>query len=373
MKRILIANIFGIGDVLFTTPLIANLKKEIGDVSVDFLCNARTEGVVECIPGVDDIYVYEKDELVELWNVSKKDLFARIWSLFTSIRKKRYDAVFDLTMSRKFGAFFMLAGIPRRVGLDYRNRGIFLNFKIPFKGFTGRHVVEHYLDLLTITGVAHTIKDMDLEPDTGSKEWAASYLKEKGPEKGPLVAVIPGGGASWGDMASCKRWVAKGFSRTADILASGSTSVAILGDPSERKLCWEVAGMMAAEPVFIENDLSIKEYIALLSKCDLVLCNDGGPLHIAVALGVKTVSIFGPVDEKIYGPYPANETHRVITEYETPCRPCYDKFKMPECKMDYHCLSEISPLVVADTCFDLLKEKLPSHFPDGIEDAEEDK
>ena len=62
MKKILVANIFGIGDVLFTTPLIASIKKEIPGVSVDYLCNARTKAIVEKDPDVDDIFVYEKEK-----------------------------------------------------------------------------------------------------------------------------------------------------------------------------------------------------------------------------------------------------------------------------------------------------------------------
>ena len=71
MKNILIANIFGIGDVLFTTPLMGNLKKHIEGVSVDYLCNARTRFILESSPDVDQIFEYEKDDLTEKWRRSK--------------------------------------------------------------------------------------------------------------------------------------------------------------------------------------------------------------------------------------------------------------------------------------------------------------
>ncbi|MFH1552543.1 MAG: glycosyltransferase family 9 protein [Candidatus Omnitrophota bacterium] len=358
MKRVLVANIFGIGDVLFTTPLIANLKKEIEGISVDYLCNARARDIVESNPDVDEIFVYEKDFFVKLWGESRLRCLKALYELFSVVRRKRYDAVFDFTLSREFGLFFTLAGIPRRIGLDYKNRGLFLTEKVPLLGFEDRHVIEYYLDLLRPIGEAVSIKEMQLVPCEDTLEWARTFLEEKGARGAhAIVAVIPGGGASWGGKASRKRWGAGGFSRAADILAANGVKIALLGDPSETDLCRDVAGGMKEHIAIVENSLTLKQYIALLSQCDLVLCNDGGPLHVAGALGVKTVSIFGPVDDKIYGPYPTSDRHRVIKAREVPCRPCYNRFKLPECVYENKCLTGIDPETVAEACLKLLGQK----------------
>jgi heptosyltransferase-2 len=357
MKKVLVANIFGIGDVLFTTPLIANLKKEVEGISVDYLCNARTRDIVESNPDVDKIFIYEKDDYVKLWKQSKIRCMKALYRLLLLMRRQKYDAVFDFTLSRKSGLFFKLAGIPRRVGLDYKKRGAFLTDRIPFTGFEARHVIEYYLDLLKYVGVAASVKEMQLVPDENMLEWASAYLREKGIEGKRLVVIIPGGGASWGRQASRKRWEDAGFSKAADILARHGLKIAFLGDPSEKYLCSSAADRMTEKPVFIENALTLKQYIALLSQCALVLCNDGGPLHVAVALGVKTVSIFGPVDDKVYGPYPASDRHKVITAREVPCRPCYNRFKLPECEHDNRCLTDITPDRVAEACLKLLERE----------------
>ncbi len=354
MKRILVANIFGIGDVLFTTPLIANLKKAMEGVTVDYLCNARTRDVVECDPDVGRIFVYEKDHFSTLWKESRTGCMKALYGLFSAIRREGYDAVFDFTLSRKFGLFFKLAGISRRIGLNYKKRGKFLTDRIPLSGFEGRHVIEHYLDLLGCVGVSPSVRQIRLVPDAGSLEWADAYLSENGTEAGPLVAVVPGGGASWGGQASRKRWAPEGFSRAADILAERGSRIALLGDPSEMGLCGDIAGGMKEKCVIVENNLTLKRYIAMLSKCDLVLCNDGGPLHIAVGLGIRTVSIFGPVDDKVYGPYPVSDKHKVVTARDLPCRPCYNRFKLPECEYENRCLTGIDPETVARACIELL-------------------
>ena len=197
MKRTLVANIFGIGDVLFTTPLVASLKKEIEGVQIDYLCNARAKPAIECNPNVDNIIVYEKDDYVELLKHSKIKCLKAILSLLSTVRKGKYDVVFDFTLSLEFSFFFALAGIRRRIGLNYKNRGIFLTDKVEFTGFRNKHVTEHYLDLLKRVGIEASIKEMQLVPDEALGRWTRDYLNEHGVYEEPLAIVVPGGGASW--------------------------------------------------------------------------------------------------------------------------------------------------------------------------------
>ncbi len=357
MERILIANIFGIGDVLFTTPLITNLKMAFPRVTIDYMCNARTKDILEDNIDIDDIHVYEKDDFVKLWRKSKVQGVKGLYKLLARVREKQYDAVFDFTLSREFGLFFMLTGIPRRIGLDYKKRGIFLTDKISFVGFEGRHVVEHYLDLLKCINVPVRDNATHMEISRKSSEWAPRFFETKGLGEKPVVALIPGGGASWGKQASRKRWQADKFCQVADDLTGCGMDIIILGDGSEEKLCRDIADKMKIPPVVVGNDFSLKKYVELLSKCDLVLCNDGGPLHVAVALGVKTVSIFGPVDDKVYGPYPTSDRHIAITNPDAECQPCYSRFKVPECEHDNKCLVGIKQEAVTMACLKLVNSE----------------
>ena len=356
MKKILVANIFGIGDVLFTTPLISNLKKGLEDLEVGYLCNERTKDILEYNPDIEKVFVYEKDHFVRLQKESRLKSIKEMFSLINAIRKEKYDAVFDFTLSRKFGFLFFLCGISKRVGLDYKKRGMFLTSKLPLAGFDQKHVVDHYLDLLGLLGKFSDIKNMSLVPDEEAVRWADDYLLEKGINKRRLVAMIPGGGASWGGDAFRKRWIPSGFAKAADNLQASGYEIAILGDKSEKDLCLQVADMMEGSCSLVETGLDLKRYIAFLSKCALVVCNDGGPLHIAVALGTKTVSIFGPVDDNVYGPYPKSDKHKVIKALELPCRPCYNRFKLAQCDKDMECLSGLTPEIVTRSCEELLDQ-----------------
>ncbi|MDD3089660.1 MAG: glycosyltransferase family 9 protein, partial [Candidatus Omnitrophica bacterium] len=171
-----------------------------------------------------------------------------------------------------------------------------------------------------------------------------------------LVAVVPGGGASWGKHSGRKRWSADGFARTAEVLARSGWDILVLGDDSEYRVCEDVAKGVPSGKTVRDNSLNLKDYAAILSKARLVLCNDGGPLHIAVSLGVSTVSIFGPVDPVVYGPYPVTDNHRVVTIEGLPCRPCYGRFRLPECGFGGKCLAGIDPERVGKICLELLEK-----------------
>jgi lipopolysaccharide heptosyltransferase II len=350
MKKILIANIFGIGDVLFTTPLIANIKKGIEGVSIDYLANSRAKPVVEQNPDVDEVLEYEKDDYTRLWGTSKIKCFLALKEFYLCIKRKKYDAVLDFTLSREFGLLFFLAGIKKRIGFNYKKRGIFLTDQKLLKGFEGKHVIDHYLELLDFLGLPADIDDMKLTASDESEKKINKILRDAGRGKGKLIALIPGGGASWGQNAGRKRWPMENFLSLGHILNNGPDDIVILGDSREKPLCSKMATDMENKPLLVKNDLDLSDYIALIKKCDLVVCNDGGPLHIAVALGVKTVSTFGPVDEKVYGPFPVTTKHKVVTNDKADCRPCYKRFKLPDCSEEYCCLEGIGVEAVLEVC-----------------------
>ncbi|MBF0216267.1 MAG: glycosyltransferase family 9 protein, partial [Candidatus Omnitrophica bacterium] len=226
--------------------------------------------------------------------------------------------------------------------------------KKKIEGFEDKHVVEYYLDLLGLMNVPATVREARITVDPGTLMWAREYLKKKGMTARPFIGIIPGGGSSWGPRAGRKRYSPAGFAKAADELASLYGPVALLGDVSEESLCREVASAMRDQPLFIETGLDLERYMGLLSVLDIVILNDGGPLHIARALGLRTVSIFGPVDPNVYGPYPPSEGNKVITARGLECRPCYLRFKLPECGYDGACLEKIDPSEIVKAVSELV-------------------
>ena len=331
IKKVLIINIFGIGDVLFTTPVIRNIKESIPQVTVGYMANQRTVRILENNPLVDRVHVYERDFFQEIWGRSKKEYFQAMARSLNEIRNEKYDVVLDLSLNGNAAFLMWLVGTTERIGDDFRGRSPFLSRKIPFKGYEGKHVVAYYLDLLKELGLSTKYRKLEIYSSPEDERWADDFCKENDFSKDrKVVAVFPGGGASWGKDARFKRWPAAKYAQLINkMIDKLSCEVIIFGDEKEQDICSDIASAVANKTNSVCGKTTLGQTIALLGKCSMAVVNDGGPLHMAVAKGVPTVSIFGPVDSEVYGPYPKDE-HLVVT-YDVSCRPCYRQFRKASC------------------------------------------
>ncbi len=355
LKYILIINPFGIGDVLFSTALIESIGRQVEGCHIGFLCNRRTEALLRNNPLVDWIFVFEKDEYRNLWRESKVRCIKVFASLLKEVKAKGFDTAFDLSLSRQFGFFTWLVGIPRRIGFNYKNRGIFLTDKIDITGYHDKHIVEYYLDLLRLANLTPTANYLMLYVPDVDKKWAKDFLATNQIVDGDLVVgIVPGGGASWGSDARIKHWRQGGFAHVADrLIEKHNAKVIIFGDEAETDICAGVKSNMRNAAVMACGETTLLQFAALIGMCVLVVANDGGPLHVAVAMGVKTVGIFGPVDKVVYGQYPSSEKHKVVKS-NLECQPCYKNFKLRDCDIR-RCLDEIDTEDVVKAAEEALK------------------
>jgi len=341
-KKILIFNPFGIGDVLFTTPLARNLKNRIPGVSLSYMCNRRVEPILKSSPLFDNVFVFEKDEWRALAKHSKILFWKNLFAFFNAIRREKFDVVFDFSLNAQYGLFLKMAGIKRRIGFNFKNRGKFLTDKIDLPhGYEGKHVARWYLDTARFLNMECTDYpfELNLSPDEHKK--ARDILGQYNLlDKGPIVVVCPGSGDSWGSSADFKRWPIENFSRLCTKISKElNCSVLLLGSKNEDPLCRHVAEEVQST-VNLCGKLGLELSCALVALSDLVITNDGGPLHIAQALHKKSVAFFGPVDENVYGAYP-NSGNVIIFSSSVDCRPCYKGFKFRGCAHNKRCLSEI--------------------------------
>jgi heptosyltransferase-2 len=344
MKRVLVINPFGIGDVIFTLPLIERLREARQGLFIGFLGNERTRPLLRMDASIDRVFVFNRGLLRRLWRKSPALTFKKYRELFLEIRRERFDTLFDLSLGREYSFFAMLAGIRRRIGLDYKGRGIFLTDKKRIDGYSSKPVTDIQLELLRDwVGPAGAPGSLPLNLSAEAIEWAGKFLRAGGVHEsgGKVLAVAPGGGKSWGPNAIFKQWNPERFAQAASRQLENLSYQAILvmGDRSERFLLETVAGLVGPKARVVAGE-SLERVSALLSRSNALLCNDGGLLHLANALGVRTVSIFGPVDEKVYGPYGESVDHAILTQ-DVACRPCYQNFRFPPCPHHRRCLDEI--------------------------------
>ena len=164
------------------------------------------------------------------------------------------------------------------------------------------------------------------------RKWAAQELLNLGlGGRRFLVGICPGavfGGA--------KRWMPERYAGLADRLIDGlGADVLIFGSRAERPLAETIAKAMMHTPILLAGDTSLRKFMALLARCHLVVANDSGPLHVAGALGLPLLALYGPTDER--GSAPQGERVRVV-KHEVECRPCH----LSECPIDSRCMKGIS-------------------------------
>ena len=355
--RILIVNPFGIGDVLFTTPVVRAVRRAFPQSRLTYLCNRRTEPILRGNPHLDGLFVYEKDEVVELWRRSPGRCLAHVAGFFRDIVRSRIDLAIDLSLGERYGFLLKWLGVPRRIGFNYRNRGRFLSASLWIDGYQDAHVVEYYRKLLRFLGIELFEDALELQVSSDDAAWAREWLRQHATAGGTrLVGIIPAGGVSWGVGAPFRRWHAEGFAVVGDALIERhGAQVILFGERADQPVCRKVSKQMRRPAIDLSGQTTLGQFVGLLGHMDLVICNDGGPLHLAVSQGVKTVSVFGPVDPSVYGPSPSSRTrHGVVFQESLPCRPCYHQFKLPPCPYERACLTTIEPSEVVAACDTLL-------------------
>jgi len=342
LSNILIINTFGIGDVLFSTPLIREIGRNLPDSSIHFICNRRNLDMLKNDPHLKEIIVYEKDDFRDTLKVSKIAFLKKMVNFIKEIRRLKIDAAIDLTLNHQMSIILILAGVKLRLGFNYKKRGRFLTHRIELAGFNDKHVALYYLDLLKFLGIKtsgeHSLRTYT---STEKKKEVDDFLKKKGLLGKTLIGVAPGGGKSWGENAVYRRWDNDNFAYVGRKLAEiDNAKVLIFGTAEEKGICDKIATELGEKATSLCGHTDLALLIEFIARCKLLICNEGGLLHIAVSRDVNTVSIFGPVATKVYGPYPPSKKHKAIVAGNIKCRPCYKDFKHKKCETR-ECLKKI--------------------------------
>ena len=356
IRNVLIVNTFGIGDVLFSTPLVRGIKENFPETGVHYICNRRNTTLLRNDPEIESVIVYEKDDFRLALKESKIKGIKKIARFIKKIKDLNIDVAIDLTLNYQMRIVLMLAGVKNRVGFNYRGRGRFLTRSLPLRGFEGRHVAAHYLDLLGFLDISPIAGRYGLRAYSSGegRDSVDRLLKEKGLAGKRLVGIVAGGGKSWGEYASYRRWPRENFAYLARKLAEGGDlAIVIFGTKEENHICEEIQKDVGPKAVSMCGKTNLDTLIEFIGRLDLLICNEGGPLHIAVSRDINTISIYGPVDDAIYGPYPVSPKHKIVKAENVECRPCYKNFKHRMCETR-DCLNKID----RDYVLKLAKESL---------------
>jgi len=338
------AHPYGIGDLLFVTPVMRALRLIPTVESVDLLLGSRTREVVENNPHINDIFVVDRDRSHrQNWLKNLSDSF----ELGRKLRAKHYDLLLDFSLRREnafLGKFFL--GIPKRAGFAYKKRAIFHNirFLLP-EGFWKRHAVDFYCDLAETAGIPVEDRFMEYFFPEETDQIENHISKKLKTLPVPFLAVAPGGGDSWGREAAYKRWPVSYFAELIQKMKGkiNFQGICILGSKSERELCEELQKSLKRPSLVLAGDTSLSETAMVLKKAKFFVGNDGGLIHVAHALQVPLVALYGPVPPEVYGPYPPTQDAIAVYEQKLDCRPCYYKFRYNHHCATIECLRGLRP------------------------------
>lgn len=309
-KRILIVNVNWIGDVLFTTPFIRAARESYPDGYIACLLHPRCKDMLEGNLRLDEIITYDEEG-------AHKSTIGKI-KLIMELRKRHFDIAFILHRSFTKALIAYLAGIPERVGYPTKDRRMLLTKSIE-EPIEEVHKVEYFLNLARGYGMKSSDRSYEFFIKDSDRTYIKGFLADNGvAEKDSLVAICPGG--NWDP----KRWPKENFAKICDCLAEKfGVKIVITGAKKETGLAEDIRKEMKAPAIIAAGRTTLKELGALLERANLVIANDTGSMHIAVAVKAKVIALFGPTSPEITGPY-GKGNYRVIFNNASCDVPCYD-------------------------------------------------
>ncbi len=250
------------------------------------------------------------------------------------LKAQRFETGILLTNSFGSALLFFLAGIPERWGYAADGRWPLLTKKVRQRKLdTPRHQVQYYLDLVSGLGLKAGQPELRLAVAPEVKEQARSRLLALGVDpRQPLAILSPG--ASYGPA---KMWPASRFARLASLFQEKeNAAVLIVGSSGEAETAAAIVSCLDKKPAVLTGQTTLPQLLGLISLASVFVTNDTGPMHLANALRIPVVAIFGPTDPAVTGPF---ERPAVVIKKDVPCWPCSYRI----CPYDHRCMTRIDP------------------------------
>ncbi len=349
--RVVVRGVNWLGDTVMTMPAVQRVREAMpADGHLAILVLEKAMDLWRHNPHVSEIITLDR---------SRSEL-----AQARDLKKKHFDLAIVLPNSLHSAMVPFLARVPRRVGYRGHSRRLLLTesfaadprfdtkqrlseseiVAIKTKRLRPedappvefRHQVLHYLELVAKLGV-------NPEPCAPrifltEAELAASE-KFFSNDNRPTLAVAPSA-----EYGAAKRWSDEKFIETIRaIRAHVDCRVILVGSRTERPYCKHLAEKINAASnnpavTVIAGKTMLREVCACLARCRVLLTNDTGPMHLAVAVGTPTVAVFGSTEPTLTGPnYPGCENHHTVIRHPVPCSPCF----LPECPIDFRCMNRI--------------------------------
>ena len=330
-----------VGDLVMATPFLRTVRENNPDSHIAVMVRPQIQAVIESLPYYDEVISYDSKLLDRMlkrkWQVSRK--------------LKKSDFRLSIILPNSFSSAFLsfVSGIPHRIGFRTNGREFMLTQAIPPPKENGTVVpitmVDRYLTLCSHLNYSISSRKTVLQFSPGTRETVDNFYQQWGINQSkPIVSIIPG--ASFG---SSKCWPPENFAQVGDALIERySAQILIMPGPGEEEIARRIELGMHHRPFNrVAEIISLEHLKAIVSDSALVVTNDTGPRHYAVAFDTPVVVIMGPTDPR-YTNYGMGKTRLLRKDLD--CSPCHRKV----CPTDHSCMKDISADRVLQACEEFL-------------------
>lgn len=325
IKRILIFNVNWLGDVVFSTAVIRNVRRNFPESYIASVVPSRCYPILKDNPNLDEVIIFDERD-------RHKSLIEKI-RFIKLLKRKDFDVVYLLHRSMTRALICFLAGIPERIGHTSKKRAFLLTKKIKPADENNMHRLDYYLDVIEKAGLRIEDRYSEFFFTAEDAKAAEEFLFKNTSGRDFVVALNAGG--NW----LPKRWPKENWAALADkLIEELGVRVVFTGGPLDIKLVKEIEGLMKNKPIIACGLFNLKQTGAFLKKVDIFVTADSGPLHIANAVGTKKIiAIFGPTDRIVTAPYPMRNV--ILMQKDVGCKiPCYEV----NCG-DNRCMKAVTP------------------------------
>ncbi len=333
IARILIRATNWVGDAVMTLPALEAVRENFPTSHITVLAKPWVAPLFENHPAVDKVLVFDKGNgaragFVEMLRVSRL------------IRKERFDLAILFQNAFEAALLAFVGRVRSRVGYKTDGRGFMLTHGVPRTEEVLRiHQVGYYCAILRAVGWPVVDRDPVLHMGREIREQAIGILKTKGVDSRDFIVGLSPGAV----FGSAKRWPPDRFAEIGDrVVERWGANVVVFGSGGERAIGDRVCEAMKHEALNLCGKTSLRVAMGAMSLCRFFVTNDSGLMHMASALGLPTVAVFGSTDHVTTGP--RGPKTRIVMR-AAPCAPCLKQ----ECPTDHRCMLDITPEMVWET------------------------
>jgi heptosyltransferase-1 len=309
-KNVLLIKPSSLGDIVLALPALTALRKSFPDARISWLIRPEFAPLLENHPHLNDTIIFDRKFLGKAWFHPRA--LASLLSLIRRLRRSKFDAVIDLQGLFRTASLAWLSGCKERLGMANARElaHIFYTHKTK-RQQDCIHVVDYYLKVIQAIGAIETKVQFVLPTDPAAADSVNTLLIHRDIKPGNYAVFVPG------SAQKSKCWPAHNFASLAEkIVSQFGFSIILVGTNAEKAITEKIVSRANAQVADFAGLTTLPELVALFKAAKIVVSNDTGPGHIAAALGVPLVMIFGPSNPIRLLPYRRPETLAAVEPFE---------------------------------------------------------